>query len=55
MSNANWRYRRRQLAVLIAALVLALVAASTSIFVDGVIGTAFTPTVAACEHPGAGC
>lgn len=46
---------RRFVVVLAMALLLAATAASASVWMDTLTGTALTPAAYACQYPGGGC
>ncbi len=46
---------RRFVIVLATAMLLAVTAASASVWLDNLTGTALTPAAYACHHPGGGC
>jgi len=46
---------RRCLVVLATAVIMALAASSAAVVLDTLAGTALTPAVFACDHPGGEC
>ena len=46
---------RRFVIVVATALLLAATAASASVWLDNLTGTALTPAAYACQYPGGGC